>query len=127
MFQLPALQHAQQFRLRRQAQQRNFIEEQGSTVRRFEPAGSRFGNAGIGALVDAEKFRFHQLLRYRCTIDLYKWLVGATALAVHFARKHAFAHAAFPKQQHGGAGRRDPVNAMNDAEESGRGADCHRA
>src|SRR6516162_10665905 len=59
---LPFLKNTEQFRLGREAEVADFIEEQSSTICRFDTAHSTL-DPGCHALFDPEKFAFNQWFR----------------------------------------------------------------
>src|SRR5262249_34654348 len=66
---LPLLQHAEAFRLRKERHLADFVEEQRTAARDFELAGLRVVSTGERAALVPEELRLEQLFRERRAID----------------------------------------------------------
>ena len=76
------LEHAQQLRLRLEAQVADLIQEQGPAIRQLEAAHAPLGGAREGAALVAEHLGLHQILRDGGAVHAYEALRRASALAV---------------------------------------------
>ena len=84
----------------------DFVQKHGAGVGLLEFAGLGDVGAGERALLVAEQLALHQIFGDRGAVDLDERPVRARRMLMDRARDHVLAHAAFPAQQHRGAGGR---------------------
>ncbi|MCY1179016.1 hypothetical protein D9M73_193930 [compost metagenome] len=101
------LQYAQQASLGFQRQFANFVEEQGTAVRRFHQAGAPGAGAGECAFFVAEQFGLDQAFRNGCAVHRNHRCLGASGQVVQGAGHQFFTGARFALDQHVGIGWRD--------------------
>ena len=103
---LPLLQHAQEFRLHRQAHLADFVEEQRAAAGLLELTGLALRRARKRAALVPEQLRLEQLLRQRRAVEGDERAVPARRGAVHKARGDFLPGPRFAEQQHRRIGRR---------------------
>ena len=103
-----ALQHAQNFRLRRGRHVADFVEENRAFVALLEFADALDGRAGERAAFVAEEFAFEQLFGNGGAIDRQKRLLAAVAVMINRAGDKFLAGAAFAGDERGGVRCRPP-------------------
>ena len=108
------LDRAQQFGLQPNVHLGDFVEQQRAAIGFLEFADAARERAGKGAFLVAEQFGFEQVFRYRRAIDGDERLLRAGAAAVHEARQHFLAGAAFAGDEHGGVRARDLLGELDD-------------
>jgi hypothetical protein len=94
------LQHAQQFRLQCQRHFRDFIQQQGSTLRLLEFARMRGMRPGERAALVTEQHGLEHVLRDGGAVHRDERLVGARAGAMDEAREYLLAGTRFSDDQH---------------------------
>src|SRR5690606_21129580 len=99
------LQCAQQFRLQRQRQLADFVEEQRAAVGLGEIAVARGHRTGKGAAFGAEKLGFGQAFGNRPAVHRDEGPVGTARQPMQGARDQLLAGAGFALDQHAGFGR----------------------
>ena len=106
----PALQHAQQLRLRLRAQVTDFVEKQRTAVRQLEAALAPVRGAREGAALVTEHFRLDQIARQGGAVLGDERLAAARAEPVDRRRDELLAGARFARDQHPRFRGRDPRN-----------------
>ena len=101
------------FACRRHVHFGDFVEQQGAAVGLLELADAAAGGAGEGAFLVAEQFRFQQVFGDGRAVDGDERLFSARRAAVHVARQHFLAGAAFAGDQHRGVGRGDLLGELD--------------
>ena len=104
---LALLNHAQELGLRLRADGGDFVEEDRSLIGDFEEAFFGGDGAGERAFHMAEELRFQKVDGNGAGVDGHEGAVGARGGGVNRFRDQFFSSAAFPADQHRGAGRRD--------------------
>ena len=117
------LQDAQHLGLRLRAHVADFVQEDRPAIGLLELADLLLGGAGERSLLVAEQLRLDQFLGDRRAVDLHEPLAGARAVAVDGAGDELLADAALAEQQHGGVGRRRPLDRFEHARAA---PDCRR-
>src|SRR5215510_2937441 len=108
------LQHAQQFRLAREREAVNFVENDRSTVRQFEAALAILNRAGEGAFLVTEQFAFEQCFGQRGAIDLDQWPSASAAVKMNGLGDQLLPCPAFTLNQDGSLGLRDQTDQAAD-------------
>src|SRR6202022_4521698 len=104
---LPFLQYSQQFRLQRQWNIADLVEEEGTFVSQFETTNPLRYGSGEGASLVAKKLAFQQVQRNGSAIQFHEGASAPRADVVNRARNQLLAGACFALDQNGGICRRD--------------------
>ena len=112
------LQHAQQFRLQRQIDLADFVEQNRAAIGQFKAAGPRAVGPGERAAFVAEQFAFHQLGRQDRAIQADQRSVCSIAGRVQSAGDQFLARAAFADDEYGFRRPRHLGNARGEATSS---------
>src|SRR5215831_765702 len=78
-FELLLLQNAEQFRLQRERQVPDLVEEEGSVIRHFEAASFLSDSSGKCTFLVPEQFALQKIKWNRGAIYLYEWTSTARA------------------------------------------------
>ena len=85
----------------------NLVQEQSSSLCRFEPACSGAKRTGEGATLVSEKFALDQIFRERPAVNADEWAGAPRAQLVNVARDELFACARFTDDEDVGRAGRD--------------------
>src|SRR5205085_646488 len=107
---LPLLQRAQQFHLKRRSRLRYLVEKNSSAVGFLKQAAPLALGPCERAAHVAEQFRLDKLRRYRAAVDGDELAFGALAPEVYCARDDFLARARLARDEHGQAGRGDATD-----------------
>lgn len=114
------MQHAQQLRLKLWLERLHFIKKQGPAVGRLKQPLLGFGRPRESAFLMAEEFRFDEVFRQRAAVDIDERLCRARAVVMYRPRHKLFARPRPPAYEHGGDGRRYPLDYLKYAAHRGR-------
>src|ERR1035437_1277333 len=118
-----SLQHAQQLALHFHGHLSDFIQEQGSAISGFKPAGPVLDGSGESAFDVTEELAFEQFPWNRSAVDPHEGTVFAAAAAMNLARYQIFAGPGFAEDEDRGFGGRDQVDLADDLPQGGALAD----
>src|SRR5258708_88382 len=104
------LQYSQQFRLQRQRNIADLVEEESAFVSQFETTNSLRYGSGEGASLMAKKLAFQQIQRNGRAIELQERASAPRADVVNRASDQFLAGTGFSLDKNGGVHRRDPLD-----------------
>src|SRR5215470_18543517 len=108
------LQHAQQFRLAREREAVNLVEDDRSAVRQFETSLAILNRAGEGAFSVAEELAFEQGFGQRGAIDLNQRAGASTTVKMNRLRNQLLSGPALTLNQNGSFSLRDQSDQATD-------------
>src|SRR5581483_3018813 len=117
------LKHAQQLALDLQGNLSDFIQENGSALRGFEPSRPVFDRAGERAAHVAEELAFKKLVRNRRAIDADQRVVLAGAATMNLMGDQFFSGPGLSEDQRQSLRGRHEVNLVDQASQGGALAD----
>ena len=122
-FEFLFLQDTEQLRLQVEPHFRDFVEQQGATIRPLKGAFDPLDGAGEGALFVSEQCRFDQPLWERGAVQFDKWALAPVALVVDRACEEFLAGSRLALEQDGRARWRGHRDCLHDAPDRRRVTD----